>query len=143
MSFTLHFIDKGWKLDSLVHAAHFLPEDHTADILVDALQETMSEWSLKAENLVYLTTDSGSNIFSAARKLGYLLFAITWIWPLRKLFLRIRDVTALAVARRIVSSFSCSWNRRELTKAQANLNIPQHSLISVSHIIILRVHTVY
>uniref|UniRef100_A0A1X7T419 Uncharacterized protein n=1 Tax=Amphimedon queenslandica TaxID=400682 RepID=A0A1X7T419_AMPQE len=135
MSFTQHFIDKDWKLNSLALAAHFLPEDYTADILVDALKVTMSEWSLTADNLVCLTTDNGSNIVSAARKLGCtqlscfghnLDLAITKAVPKDK-----RCDRALAVARRIVSSFPCSWKRRrELTRAQANLNIPQHSLIS-------------
>lgn len=38
---------------------------------------------------------------------------------------------ASALTRKVVSAFSCSWKRkRELTKAQINLGIPQHSLIS-------------
>ena len=80
----------------------------------------MSEWSLKADNLVCLTTDSGSNIHvhvvAAARKLGW-----TWLSCFgHNLDLAIAKAVskdkrcnrALAVARRIVSSFSCSWKRR-------------------------------
>jgi len=36
------------------------------------------------------------------------------------------------VARKIVSAFSLSWKRKiELSKAQVNLNLPQHSLVTV------------
>ena len=43
----------------------------------------------------------------------------------------VRCSRALGVARKIVSGFSLSWKRkRELTKAQLNLRLPQHSLIT-------------
>lgn len=71
MSFTLHYIDKDWELQSLALSASFLPEDHTADVLVDALEETMKEWSLNSTNLVCMTIDSGSNIVAAAKKLDW------------------------------------------------------------------------
>ena len=53
ISFTLHFVDEDWELQSLTLSASFLPEDHTADVLVDALEEKMHEWSLDSENLVF------------------------------------------------------------------------------------------
>ena len=137
MSFTLHFINEDWELQSLALSASFLPQDHTADVLIDALEETMNEWNLNAKNLVYLTTDSGSNIVSAAKKLDWtrlscfghnLDLAITKALAKDK-----RCERALAVTRKVVSAFSCSWKRRrELTKAQINLDMPQHSLVSVS-----------
>ena len=68
MSFTLHFVDEDWELQSLAFSASFLPEDHTADVLVDTLKETMHEWSLDSDNLVCLTTNSGSSIVAAAKK---------------------------------------------------------------------------
>ncbi len=71
MSFTVHYINKDWDLESLALAASFVPNDHTADVLVDALEEVMSEWRLKASNLVCLTTDSGSNIVAAAKNLKW------------------------------------------------------------------------
>ena len=88
-SFTLHFINEGWQLQSLALSANFLPKDHTADVLVDALEETMSEWNLSSDNLVCLTTDSGSNIVAAAKKLHWrhlsdpksVALATIWIWP--------------------------------------------------------------
>ena len=140
MSFTLHFINEDWELNSFALAAHFLPEDHIADCLVDALEETMSEWKLTPNNLVCLTTDSGSDIVSAAKKLDWtrlscfghnLDLAIT-----KALSKDRRCERALVIARKMVSSFSCSWKRRrELTRAQISLNIPQYSLVLVSIII--------
>ena len=46
----------------------------------------------------------------------------------------LRCSRALGLCRKVVAAFSGSWKRkRELTKAQVNLNLKQHSLISVSH----------
>ena len=113
---------------------------HIADVLVDALEESMKEWSLNSKNLVCMTTDSGSNIVSAAKKLDWtrvscfghnLDLAITKALNKDK-----RCDRALRVTRKVVSAFSCSWKRRrELAKAQISLDIPKHSLVSVSTII--------
>ena len=41
----------------------------------------------------------------------------------------------LGLCRKVVAVFSGSWKiKRELTRAQINLNLKQHSLISVSHL---------
>ena len=131
--YAIHYINKDWDLESLELEASFLPKDHTADVLVDALEEVMSEWHLNASNLVCLTTDSGLNIVAAAKKLE---------WNRLSCFGHNLDLAitkdrrcdrALTLARKVVSAFSCSWKRRrEMLKAQVNLDIPQHSLISVS-----------
>ena len=39
ISYTVHFIDKEWQLQSLALSMHFLPEDHTAPIISEALKE--------------------------------------------------------------------------------------------------------
>ena len=62
MSFTVHFIDEDWKMQSLLLSTHFLPEDHTAPVIAEALQASLVEWNLMENNLVCLTTDSGANI---------------------------------------------------------------------------------
>ena len=44
MSLTVHFIDQDWKLVSKCLQTSFLPEDHTAVNLADALQDALREW---------------------------------------------------------------------------------------------------
>ena len=71
MSLTVHFIDQDWKLVSKCLQTSFLPEDHTAVNLADALQDTMREWELSADKVSSLTTNSGANIKAAVRNLGW------------------------------------------------------------------------
>ncbi len=78
MSFTIHFISDNSQLKSFVLSSTFLPKDHTADVLAEALEEVMTEWNLKSDSLVSLTTDSGTNIVAAARKLRWNTFVF---WP--------------------------------------------------------------
>ncbi len=56
MSFTIHFNSDNRQLKSFVLSSTFLPKDHTADVLAEALQEVMSEWNLKSDSFVSLTT---------------------------------------------------------------------------------------
>ena len=135
MSYTIHFIDDEWKLQSISLGTHYLPEDHTAIVISEALESKLDEWNLNPSNQVCLTTDNGSNIVAAARLLNWdrlscfghnLHLAIT-----KAIDNDTRCSRALGVAHKIVSSFSTSWKRRrELSKAQVNLNLPTHSLIS-------------
>ena len=71
ISFTLYFINEEWQLKSFVLSTSFLPKNHTAEVLAEALEEVMSEWNLNSDCLVSLTTDSGTNIVAAARKLHW------------------------------------------------------------------------
>lgn len=49
-----------------------MPEDHTADNLVDVMTDTLEMWGLDAAKQVCLTTDSGRNLVCAAtRRLGW------------------------------------------------------------------------
>ena len=71
ISYTIHYIDAEWKLQSKCLQTHFLPEDHTSDILADSLTTTLDTWILKAENQICLTTDNGINIVKAAHDLQW------------------------------------------------------------------------
>ena len=139
MSLTVHFIDQDWKLVSKCLQTSFLPEDHTAVNLADALQDALREWELSADKVSCLTTDSGANIKAAVQNLG---------WPWLSCFRhnlnlavsntlekteKLRTDRALAVCRTINGMFSHSWRRRrELQKAQVELGLPHHSLVTVS-----------
>ncbi len=136
ISYTIHYIDSQWQLQSKCLQTHFLPENHTSEVLADSLMTTLESWMLMAEKQVCLTTDSGSNIVKAARDLQWprlscfghnLQLAIT-----RSLDHDPRVSRALGLARKIVSAFHCSWKRkRELSKSLLNFNIPDRSLVSV------------
>ena len=135
MSYTVHFVDDQWNLQSLSLGTHYLPEDHTAMILGEAMESTLQEWDLKPDQQVALTTDNGSNIVAAAAQLSWLRVSCfghnLHLGVTKAIDQDSRCTRALGVAHKIVSSFSMSWKRRrELAKAQMNLKIPQHSLIS-------------
>lgn len=139
MSLTFHYIDSEWTLIAKCLQCSYLPEDHTAEILKDALQEALHEWGLKEENVVCLTTDSGANIKAAARLLEWpwlscfghnLNLAVTNTIDKTE---KKRTDHALDVCRKINRLFSHSWRRRrELKASQANLGLEPHELITVS-----------
>lgn len=139
ISYTVHYIDSQWKFQSKCLQTHFLPEDHTSDVIAESLTTTLESWMLMAEKQVCLTTDSGSNVIKAAKDMKWLRLscfghnlhlAIT-----KSLNHDARVSRALGLTRKIVSAFHCSWKRkRELSKALLNLNIQDRSLVSVSNI---------
>ena len=61
LTFTCHFIDRNWELQSFCLQTHYMPEDHTADNIQEALSDTLQVWKLDASKLVGITTDSGLN----------------------------------------------------------------------------------
>jgi len=105
---------------------------YTGENIAEAMQSVLDSWNLES---VCLTTDNGGNIVKAARDLGWprlscighdLHLAVTKAVNNDEICSR-----ALGVCRKIVSSFSQSWNRRqELTKAQVNLKTDQKSLVA-------------
>ena len=139
MSLTFHYIDSEWTLIAKCLQCSFLPEDHTADNIQDALQEALHEWGLKEENVVCITTDSGANIKAAARQLEWpwlscfghnLNLAVTNTIEKTE---KTRTDRALEVCRAVNRLFSHSWRRRrELKAAQANLGLELHELVTVS-----------
>jgi len=138
ISYTIHYIDVQWNLQSKCLQTHFLPEDHTGEILAESLTTTMELWNLKPENQVCITTDSGSNIVKATtRDLKWTRLSCFG----HNLHLSItksmdgdsRCHRALGTCRKIVSTFHCSWKKkRDLSKCLINMNITDRSLVSVS-----------
>jgi len=49
----------------------YVPKDHTAAIIGEALKETLAEWHLDSKVQVALTTDSGANVVAAANLLDW------------------------------------------------------------------------
>ena len=59
ISCTIHFIDHQWNLKNRCLQTQFLPEDHTAEVLSEAMEATLETWNLIATKQVCLTTDNG------------------------------------------------------------------------------------
>lgn len=140
MSYTVHFIDPDWKLQSRCLQTLYVPENHTAETLADGMKEVLEHWNLAPSKQVCLTTDSGANIVKAARDLDW-----PWISCFgHNLHLAITNAMkdeprisrAIGICKRIVAAFSQSWKRRrDLSKAQLELELPVKSLVSVSDFI--------
>ena len=62
LSFTIHFIDKEWTLQSRYLQAQFFPESHNGEKIAEVMLNALDSWNLKVENQVCLTADNGSNI---------------------------------------------------------------------------------
>ena len=95
------------KIDTFSHYSSqlaFFPKHHTTEILVDTLEVTVSKWNLSSDNLVCLTTDSGSNIIAATKRLHWTRLS----WFGHNLDLSIAKAKcdwALALAQEVVSAF--------------------------------------
>ncbi|CAM4608395.1 unnamed protein product [Leuciscus chuanchicus] len=127
MSVTVHYVNKEWTLQSKCLQTSFMPESHTADNLEEALREAINDWKLQEKQIACITTDNGANTVAAIRQLK-------WPW-LSCLNLAINN--SLATEGQHGPSFrglpgSQHWlRRRELQKAQVELKLPEHSLITV------------
>jgi len=62
LSYSVHFIDNDWVLQSRCLQTLFVPKDHNANNLSEVLAETLAQWRLEAGQQVCITTDNGSNI---------------------------------------------------------------------------------
>ena len=137
ISYTMHYVTD-WKLESSCLQTHFLPEDHTGENLAEAKEATLAAWDLTASRQVCLTTDdNATNCINAAEQLQWshlscfshnLHLAITKAIKADR-----RCERCLVLCRKIVSALSMSWKRkRDLTKAQMNLQSPVHTLVADS-----------
>lgn len=147
MSYTVHFIAHGddWKLHNKCLQSLYLPEDHNATNLSESLTSTLDFWSLSADKQSCITTDNGSNILCAVRNLSWTHLPCFG----HNLHLAIsnsikgdaRVSRALGVARKIVTTFSHSWKKkRDMKELQGAMDIPKHSLVTVSIICTCIIH---
>ena len=138
ISFTIHYIDDSWKLRSKCLQTLFMPQDHTGLNIASVLRETVKSWKQTEEQLVCLTSDSGSNVVKAADELEWTRLSCFGHNLHNAVNNSIKDDArvsrATGVCKKIVGSFSHSWKKqRELARLQAELSLPSHSLFTVSH----------
>ena len=140
LSYTIHYVGSDWQMHSRCLQTSFCPEDHTGENLAAALRASLESWDLDEHNQTCITSDNGTNVICAAEKLS---------WTRLPCFGHVlhnavgnatkndnRISRAFGICRKIVCTFSHSWKKkRELTKVQADLNLPNHSLVTVSTIL--------
>ncbi|XP_046873195.1 E3 SUMO-protein ligase ZBED1-like [Hypomesus transpacificus] len=135
MSLTIHYITADWTLQSKCLETRYIPQNHTADVLAEALQSALADWELDEHKMACITTDNGANIVAAIRNLG-------WPWLNcfgHNLHLAVshgldsdkdRTARAMGLCRNLVNTFNLSWlKKRDLRKAQTETNVPQHNLV--------------
>ena len=71
ISFTVHYIDTAWQLQSHCLVTTYLAENQTGENIKDSLLETLRQWTLDAKKLVATTTDSASNVKLACTLLDW------------------------------------------------------------------------
>ncbi|XP_048037844.1 E3 SUMO-protein ligase ZBED1-like [Megalobrama amblycephala] len=135
LSLTVHYIDN-WELKSKCLQTSFLPEDHTGGIIAQGLQDALMSWNLNEARQVCITTDNGANIVKAVSLNHWTrlqCFGHRLHLAIERSMKDPRIDRAVAVCKKVVSSFSFSWKRRrDLATAQQELNLPAHQLISES-----------
>lgn len=137
LAMTIHYVNKEWILQSHCLQTVFVPEDHTADNLVPVFQGVLESWGLPENRLACATTDNGTNIVAAMKNLKWnrlscfghnLHLAIT-----NSMKSDNRVTRAIDIAHKIINTFAHSWKKkRDLTQLQIEMNLPNHSLITVS-----------
>ena len=131
LSYTIHYVDDDWALQSLCLQTLYLPEDHTASNLGEGL-EALRSWSLDVTRQACITTDSASNIKQATEDLGWShisCFGHNLNLAVSKALKDSCCVSTIGACRKLVSAFSMSWKRRrDLASTQVTMNLPQHYL---------------
>ena len=110
--------DSNWELKSYCLQTHYVLQDHTGEVL----EETLQQWALKANKLVSITIDSGSNIKLACTLLSWTrlsCFGHNLNLAVEKGLNDRRVQRGLRVCRSAVAAFSRSWKKqRDLVVAQ-------------------------
>jgi hypothetical protein len=71
MSRTVHYISSDWSHMPHCLETTYMPENHTADNLSEALRSVLAEWALDEKKVSCSTTDNRANIVAAVRQLGW------------------------------------------------------------------------
>ena len=110
-----------------------MPQDHTGLNLVEILCETLETWELSSENFMCLTTDSGTNILSAAQQLGWTRLLCFGHSLHNAVNGSIKDDSrmsrATACVERLYALFPMG-GKRYLAKFQLEHGLPQYSLVT-------------
>ncbi|XP_076837705.1 E3 SUMO-protein ligase ZBED1-like [Brachyhypopomus gauderio] len=135
ISLTVHFITEDFQLKSRCLQTTFFPEDLTSENIATGMREAVAAWSLDEGRQVCITTDNAANMVKAAALNKWTRLQCFG----HRLHLAVENAVkneerinrATGVCKKLVCHFSHSWKARvALEKAQKELNLPSHSLIS-------------
>jgi len=117
LSYTVHYISKDWKLHSKYLQTLFMPENHNGENLAESLRSVQESWNLQESKQVCLTADNGSNLVQASRLLNWLHVPCFGHNLHLAITNTIKDDScvsrAIGVTRKLVTSFSHSWKKKE------------------------------
>lgn len=135
ISVTVHFIDDDWQLQHLLlEVLPFSGESHTAVNIEENLRVCFRKWRIEIGNISAMVTDSAANMKSAVTRLD-ITSVSCMVHSLQLVVnsgcLKQKSVAnVVGTARRLVGHYHHSvLAKKSLTKAQNDLNIPQHCLI--------------
>ena len=136
LSFTVHFIDDDWMLQSFCLDTVPLFEDHTGQNIAEAIDDILENWGLSKEKLVAITTDNGSNFVAGMAILECTrisCFGHNLDLAINKSLNITRVQRAIKRCHTLIELFNRSWKKnRDLCQKQNELGVKQHKLISVS-----------
>ena len=134
MSYTIHYLDNSWCLQSRCLQTLYAPDDHTDINLGEIMTETLESWELDVRKQTCITTDNGANFISACSSLGWMhlpCFGHNLHLAVQN---AVKDETrvsrALGICRKLMGAFSHGWKKkRDLAEVQDRLKLPHHSLV--------------
>lgn len=136
LSYTIHFIDNSWQLQSFCLDTIPLFQDHTGQNIAEAIKDILENWELSPDNLVATTTDNGSNFIAGMAVLEWTrisCFGHNLDLAINKSLNIARIQRAIGRCHTLIELFNRSWKKnRDLRQKQCDLGIKQHKLISVS-----------
>lgn len=133
LSYTVHFIDSSWELQSICLETVPLFEDHTGENIIESINDILTNWNLSTEKLVLTTTDNGSNFVAWFHSHGWLrlsCFGHCLDLAINKCLEMQRVQKAVRRCSALVASFYRSWKKkRDLNEKQRQLGLPEHKLL--------------
>lgn len=124
ISFTIHYLSLERKLMAHCLETMYFPKDHTHANIIEMVKNLLNAWTIKMENIVCFTTDSGSNMKKAFEEspVEWLsCFGYNLNLAINKT-MKIQRVDAARSCRKVVEAFSRSWKKKwEFQQKQKDL----------------------
>ena len=123
MSYTVHYLDIDWSLQTRCIQTLYVPKNHTAMNLSAVMTQTLQSWNLEPSKQVYITTDNGSNLIKRCSDLHWMRMPYfghnLHLATNNSIKDDLRVSRALGLCRKLVGTFTHSWKKkRDLTEAQ-------------------------
>ena len=104
---TIHYLTDSFDMRSYLLETKEFPEVHTGDMIAESLQQILTEWELDPGKLLAATTDNGSNIALALRKLGWTRISC-FSHTVEKALVLHSTAKAISTCKQLISHFNNS-----------------------------------